>query len=420
MTDLQADLLRSGLPIGVLRPARAAVPALVQRITAQVQHEVRSFAGPSDGRRRKLIEMAVTAAVTHFLDSIEQPTTSGRAVDELFRRMGHGEATDGHDLDAMHAAFRIANQEAWRHIRTVVAEQGLPPDILGRLGDAMFAYIDHLAEQIELGFDETSRMRAADPAIARRQLLDGLLEGASLAEIQVPATKAGWALPGDFVVVVVQPVQGQPMPSLADLGGTDLNSAYLVDPDPLSTVIVCAAGDLTALLEAVGPRLEGAAGGLRLATSWPVPREDIPAAWRWADRALDLVTRGVIATAPVIDCAEHRAQIWLHSEPALRQRLCQELLSPLLAETPNSREILSETLLAWLESRDSAPAIGAKLGVHPQTVRYRWKRVNELFDEQLHDPEFVIQVTMLLKASVPLWKAGDQSDFERFRAEDAG
>lgn len=98
--------------------------------------------------------------------------------------------------------------------------------------------------------------------------------------------------------------------------------------------------------------------------------------------------------------------------------MVQELLRPLLAETPNSREILSETLLAWLETRDSAPAIAGRLGVHPQTVRYRWKRINEIFGEALHDPDFIVQITMLLKASVPLWKAGDQSDFERFHAEE--
>ena len=98
--------------------------------------------------------------------------------------------------------------------------------------------------------------------------------------------------------------------------------------------------------------------------------------------------------------------------------MCQDLLRPLLAETPNSREILSQTLLVWLETRDSAPAIAAQLGVHPQTVRYRWKRINELFGDDLHDSEFMVQITMLLKASVPLWQAGDQSDFERFRAEE--
>jgi DNA-binding PucR family transcriptional regulator len=100
----------------------------------------------------------------------------------------------------------------------------------------------------------------------------------------------------------------------------------------------------------------------------------------------------------------------------MRQRLCQELLEPLLAETPNSRTILSETLLAWVETRDSAPAIAARLDVHPQTVRYRWKRINELFGEVLQDPDFVLQLTLVLKASVPMWKAGNQSDFELFEA----
>ncbi|WP_235738009.1 PucR family transcriptional regulator [Nocardioides alcanivorans] len=100
----------------------------------------------------------------------------------------------------------------------------------------------------------------------------------------------------------------------------------------------------------------------------------------------------------------------------LRQQLTQELLTPLLAETANSREILSETMLAWLESRDSAPAIASKLHVHPQTVRYRWKRINELFGDLLHDPDYVISVTTLLKATVPLWKAGDLTDVQSFKA----
>ncbi|WP_257440825.1 helix-turn-helix domain-containing protein [Nocardioides daeguensis] len=68
----------------------------------------------------------------------------------------------------------------------------------------------------------------------------------------------------------------------------------------------------------------------------------------------------------------------------------------------------------WLETRDSAPAIAARLGVHPQTVRYRWRRINQLFGEALHDPEYVIQLTLVLKASIALWIAGDQSDFERY------
>lgn len=52
-----------------------------------------------------------------------------------------------------------------------------------------------------------------------------------------------------------------------------------------------------------------------------------------------------------------------------------------------------------------------------QTIRYRWKRINELFGESLRDPEFVTQLLLLLKASVPLWVAGDQSDFDRYQQQ---
>jgi hypothetical protein len=154
----------------------------------------------------------------------------------------------------------------------------------------------------------------------------------------------------------------------------------------------------------------------RVAISWPVRPEEAGGALLWTARALDLVQLGVLAPTPVVRCAEHVTQLWLHAEPAIRQRLCQELLEPLLGETPNSRVILSDTLLAWLETRDSAPAIAARLDVHPQTVRYRWKRINEHFGDALHDPDFILKMTMVLKTSLQMWKAGNQSDFERFNS----
>uniref|UniRef100_UPI00373FE05C helix-turn-helix domain-containing protein n=1 Tax=Streptomyces rimosus TaxID=1927 RepID=UPI00373FE05C len=38
---------------------------------------------------------------------------------------------------------------------------------------------------------------------------------------------------------------------------------------------------------------------------------------------------------------------------------------------PTHGRRLAETLLAWLETRGSAPEVAARLGVHLQTVRYR-------------------------------------------------
>lgn len=409
MTGLHNEIDSIEVRTEVVRVARSTIPQLIDRITAQVQGGVTSYAGPSTGRRRRLIVMAVSAAVNHFLDSIENSSASGRRVDELFRRMGHGEATEGHELVALQAAFRIASHEAWDTIRTFAIEYGLSAEALGFLGDAMFAYIEHLTDQAQLGFDGANRALDRSPDLARVRLVEGILTAAPAVEIRTQAGKASWPVPSSIVVIRIEPPSATPVPALADLG-----RQHLVHQELTSALIVTAAKDLPQLRE----ELSALAGADHLsATSWPVPLEEAPDAARWTTRTLQLVARGVIPPSPVIDCAEHRAQLWLHAEPALRQRMCLDLLQPLLAETPNSREILSETLLAWLESRDSAPAIAAKLGVHAQTIRYRWKRINELFGDDLREPEFVMQVTMLLKASVPLWKAGDQSDFERFRTK---
>lgn len=394
----------------VARAARVTIPELVQRINDQVQVSVPPYAGLVTGRRRRLIDMAVTAAINHYLDSIESPTASSRSVDELFRRMGHGEATDGHELVSMQAAFRIASQEAWEKICTFSTEQGLTAGALGRLGDALFAYMDHLSEQARLGHDGATRLLDKDPNLARQRLIDEILEGAPNATIRREANTAAWTLPALVTVIAIKPAEDMPDPSLIGL-----DRKHLVRMDPLSTVIVADSEDLSGLFETLNEAL----GDSICAKSWPVPLDQAADAWRWTTRALALVECGVIPAAPIVDCSTHRTQLWLHAEPPLRQSMCLDLLQPLLAETPNSREILSETLLAWLESRDSAPAIAARLGVHPQTVRYRWKRINELFGEDLRDPEFVVQVTMLLKASVPLWKAGDQSDLQLFRAREA-
>lgn len=408
MTGLQHEVDHPEVTSIMVRQTRAAIPRLVHRATLLIQDSVQPYSGPETGRRHRLIEMATAAAISHFLDTIERPGTPSRSVDELFRRMGHGEASEGHDLTSMQAAFRIVNHEAWDLLRTYASTQNWSATMLGTLSEGLFLFTEHLYGQAQLGFDGAMRAFEQDPARARAKLVEALLGGAPLAEIQSQSVKAGWTLPDMFIVFALSSTDDEPMPDLTDLPGH-----HLLRSDPLSAVIVADPADRSELLSTLRER-----SALRIATSWPVVRDDVPDAWRWVRRAHELVDRGVIAPDPVVDCAEHRTQLWLHAEPSLRQRLCQDLLRPLLAETPNSREILSETLLAWLESRDSAPAIAAKLGVHPQTVRYRWKRINELFGEDLREPEFVVQATMLLKASVPLWKAGDQSDFERFRTED--
>lgn len=398
-----------GRPLSVEEHARALRPlvtAFSADVADRVQTEVSAYAGQPDGRRRDIIAHAVEQATHRFLDTLDGLPHRDRGVDEMFQAMGRAEASDSGDLAAMRSALRLAATVTWDTLRRANPGQPMSDETRGRLADGLFGYIDHLVDQAEKGFAAGRRAMQSDRGQARARLADQLLTGRRASQLDTVDPEV-WTPPASVVVIVSEPDVNRSV-DVVELAAEHLAMRY-----DGRVVVIADACRKAQIIETF------AAASTPIAASWPVEPVLIPSAYRWARRALDLVRRGVIPPQPLVRCRDHRTQIWLHSEPALRQRMCQDMLKPLLAETPNSREILSQTLLVWLETRDSAPAIAAHLGVHAQTVRYRWKRINELFGDDLHDPEFIVQITMLLKASVPLWQAGDQSDFERFREEES-
>ncbi|WP_141003876.1 helix-turn-helix domain-containing protein [Nocardioides humi] len=326
------------------------------------------------------------------------------AADDLFAKLGFREGGGGGDLSRLDSAVRVAAGIYWAEIRVEAAALGISPYALEDLRDALDAYAEHLLDQARRGHAAGSTVREQDTGLARRRLVDGLLAGADLADLQPYTEVASWSLPAQVVVIAVE------LPEEARLDLSDLPASVLCRTATGRAALVGAEADTEDAIAQVRAQVPAA----RFAVCWPVEPRDAPAAHRWTQRALGLASKGILPPEPVLECRSYRTEIWLHAEPVMRRQLAQELLQPLLEETANSREILSETLLVWLETRDSAPAIAARLGVHPQTIRYRWRRINQLFGDALHDPEYVVQLMLVLKASIALWAAGDQSDFERY------
>jgi hypothetical protein len=409
MSEARLETSAPRIPAQILQVLQNRMSTLAERVTGRIQAEIPAYAGTSAGRRRKLIGMAVTESSTLFLRSLSGRKMSTAGVDDLFRRMGYGEASEGHELDALDTALRIAGREAWRGLQEVIVAAGLPASTLSRLTDDLFTFLDHLGEQARAGHAMAHRVRERDVAANRRQLFEALVNGTELSGVRMHAELAGWPLPSTVVAIAASATTPVDWPDSDVLEGR-----ALAETAPRSATFIVSGESAEDVLE----QLRSLGAEVAMARSWPVALTDAAHAYRWAVRALELSRKGIIPRQQIVDCAQYRTHLWLHSEPALRRQLAQDLLKPLFAETPNSREILSETLLVWLETRESAPAIAAILGVHPQTVRYRWRRINELFGDALHDPEFVVQLTMVLKASVPLWVAGDQSDFERYWTEE--
>jgi DNA-binding PucR family transcriptional regulator len=104
---------------------------------------------------------------------------------------------------------------------------------------------------------------------------------------------------------------------------------------------------------------------------------------------------GVLTEDPVFT-DEHLDAIIEHRDGQLLDALRRQVLGPLDRAAPSSRARLSETLAAWLRHMGDRQAIATELHVHPQTVRYRLGRLNELFGDQLDDPATRSRLTLAL------------------------
>lgn len=142
----------------------------------------------------------------------------------------------------------------------------------------------------------------------------------------------------------------------------------------------------------------GALQGRRAAMGPTVAVQEGARSLRWAGEALDLMRRGVLPDTELLRCQDHLATLLLLRDDALVDAMAERRLRPLEQVRPPQRERLAETLLSWLSSGHNASEVAVRLAVHPQTVRYRMRQLDELFGGQLHDPTAQFEMQLALRA----------------------
>ncbi|WP_037870200.1 helix-turn-helix domain-containing protein, partial [Streptomyces sp. SPB074] len=71
----------------------------------------------------------------------------------------------------------------------------------------------------------------------------------------------------------------------------------------------------------------------------------------------------------------------------------------LLAHDAEHRTDLARTLAAYLDRFGDVPATARLLAVHPNTLRYRLRRLHDLFDVDLTDPDTRLLAELGLRAA---------------------
>ncbi|GAB4002393.1 helix-turn-helix domain-containing protein [Nocardioides ultimimeridianus] len=370
---------------------------MTEQIAKVIQQRVAAYAGAQSDWSGAMIVKAVRVGITDFVDRIAGERTHRAEVDDVFQKVGRTEALSGRSLEHLRSTMLIATRCAWLTIHRTCRDYDIPDGMLGRIGDALFAHMDHLEQQMTLGHRAAVMELQHDSQRWRGSLAAELLAESPTRDVAQLAAHTGWRLPDLLQVIAISTPRDEPMPDLSGLP----EAALVHRAHPVSAVI-----GSPETIERARHRLVHLLGsGTSAATSWPVAVQHGASAFRWASRALQLRHLGVIPGTGMIECVDFVAQLWVNSEPLMRELVIQRELAPLLSEAPRSRQVLSETLLLLLETGGSAPALAARLGVHPQTVRYRMRRLRELFGDRL-DADENLTLLLALRATLPRWRAG--------------
>ncbi|GAA0225945.1 helix-turn-helix domain-containing protein [Cryptosporangium japonicum] len=381
----------AGLPSELADVIKPELGTLAEEIVEAVREGIPEFGRSMGESYEYVIRVGVERALTQFADKVGDPNLTVDDWDAVHRKLGYGEFQQGRSLDALQAAYRLGARVAWRRLADAGLRFSIPAPLLFQLGEAVIAYVDQLAALSVEGYAEAQAHAAGARERRRRQLMQTLLADPPPSEAAIAdlARTARWTVPERLVAIALEPRADDRELTLPDLG-----PAVLIDLEGSEPCLLVP----EAQLERIEAALRSVPHPSRAAIGLPVAVPDALRSLRWARRALAFLRRGALSSQQVVRSADHLSTLLLLADEALVEVFAERRLAPLRQLTVKQQARLSETLLAWLETRGGAPEVASRLQVHPQTVRYRLRQLEALFSDQLHDPDSRFELECALRA----------------------
>jgi len=375
MSTLEHEPWRA-LPPSVAAVIEPELPALRDEILAVIAEEVPEYARPLEGSFGRGLRLGVDEALRQFARLVADPDGDRAQSSEVYRGLGRGEMREGRSLDSLQAAYRLGARVAWRRLSGAGLAAGLEPGVLCSLADAIFAYIDELSADSVEGYAQAQEAAAGERERRRRRVLSALLAETVEADVlRAAAADADWELPASVALMACEPAdldkitRRLPIDALA---GTF---------DELGCIVIRDPGGPGRRAE-----LERACAERPAALGPTAPLERARPSWERARSAFGAIRAGALQPELCI-VEEHLTEIAFFEAREPLRELKVRCLAPLDALTPTTRERMTDTLKAYLDHRGNAPQMAEALHVHPQTVRYRLKKLRDLFGTALDDPE---------------------------------
>lgn len=376
---------RRGVIASLLRDEDALVSAFVTTIG----REIPAYA-TLDDRQLQEVRSITAWTLRRVLDLWAQEAQLTEDDIALFRGVGAVRARDGRPLSAVLRAYRVAAAEFLDQVADRFRDAVSAEDVTS-LVRVWFAVLDELSEAIYDGYESTGRYLDADRESSLRGLFVDLLLGrqSHAGTLAARLRELDAQLPAQFELLVAAPPDGTEPRRAAELLGGALEPG-----DDGATVVTSVAAVLdglgVALLRSVDASVLAARArehGLRVVRQPGVTPRTAPRAYRLAAHAIaaapDLAWgRGVLDDGDL----EVLALVTGHADADPR-RAADVVLGAVAGHADTLR-----TLDAVLHAGGAAPA-AQRLHLHPQTVRYRVRRIAAATGRDPRDPwdRYVLQ-----------------------------
>ncbi|MFJ9319163.1 PucR family transcriptional regulator [Streptomyces globisporus] len=402
----------------------ASLPALTDRLVEALYAQEPAYRAAIDSDRAEVWQ-EVHHSLRHNVGSLIQPREFRESAHRTSRWIGEIRAEQGVPLDAVLHAFRMGGAMVWQDLVDETARRD-PDDIrlLVHVAADVWNFVDEHCGVVADAYRQAERRLSWRRENRQRLMVAALLDGtARIADLAEAAEMLGLPEQGRYAVLAV--AVGPRGPGAVAAGGghgavpAAASDAGAVRHRPVSAarppVALPAAHPGAAALWHPGPDAEfailplaGPPGELsELAAALDVPagtRAGIGSAVEGlaalgdARRLAETALRACPASGGTVLLDEHLPDALVVSSPALAGALADRVLGPLDRLDPADRDVIVETLTAWLDADGSAQRAGARLYCHRNTVLNRLRRFEQLTGRCLTRPRDAVEVSLALAA----------------------
>jgi len=345
--------------------------ALVARTGDRIREEIPEFRRVPVEALARAIRGNMLRALTALRDL--RPPTAGEL--EQAAAIGRERAEQGLTVDAVLHAYRISISAVWSRFGELARERGADVGSVLAFSETLWLWADAVMDIVAHAHREVELEQAREEQQRRDAFVVALLTGTlSAAELRRESATHGLDADRDYVPFRARSASHRAAAALAGDGG----------------LVIALDRDLAGIALRAPQAVDGVACGL----GPPARLADVAASFAVASRALQ--TAVAFGQEGAYSLADLSIRPAILADEPLGDAFAARYLEPLDALGRMGAE-LDTTLRAWFDQEMRIDETARVLHVHPNTLRHRLRRFEEVTGATLRDPRQLVELWWALE-----------------------